>query len=117
MTPGGTDQLPMMCQPLLRPPLSFAFIQVFCVPANEELNVRARFNVKLLPDPETEELPTFTLHWLFCKVPAAPSVIGPSQLVTLSFSRYRLFAERTYRRKQELKLPPLGVNWAPSVFK
>src|SRR5438445_413016 len=106
----------MNCQPLVRPPLSSAFIQIFCVPAKEAVKVRARFSVRLLPDPETEELPIFTLHWLFCKVPTVPGVIGPSQLVPVSLNRYRLFADRRYWRKQELA-SPLEVNSALTAFR
>ena len=84
---GGIDQLPGICHPLVCPPLSSAFIQVDCAPANEEVKVIARFSVRLLPDPEADELPTLTLHWLFCKVPEVPGVIGPNQLVPASFIR------------------------------
>ena len=92
---GEIDQLPGICQPLVCPPLSSAFIQVDCLPAKEEVKVIAKFNVRVLPDPEAEELLPFTLHWLFCRVPAVPGFSGPCQLVPASLIRYTLFVDRT----------------------
>src|SRR5207302_10529966 len=73
-------------------------------PTKVVVKVRARFTVKLLFDPEANELPAFTVHWLFCKVPAAPSVTGPSQLVPASLSRDRLLAARRYRDRKSTRL-------------
>jgi hypothetical protein len=40
-------------------------------PENADVNAKARFKVKLLPEPEADELAALTVHWLFCS--AAPS--------------------------------------------
>jgi hypothetical protein len=44
------------------------------------LNVRVKFQVKLFPLGTTVALATFTEHWLFSNVVAAPSVAGISCL-------------------------------------
>jgi hypothetical protein len=50
------------------------------------LNVIARFKVKVLPLRVTVDAATFSEHWLFCNVEAAPRVAG-CHTVTLSFNK------------------------------
>jgi hypothetical protein len=47
---------------------------MFFDPANPLVKLSARFNVSVFPDAVTDEAPAFTTHWLFCMVPAAPTV-------------------------------------------
>jgi hypothetical protein len=42
------------------------------VPAKAGVKLNARFRVSVLPEADTEEALTLTVHWLFCSVPALP---------------------------------------------
>src|SRR5579859_2882407 len=96
----------MICQPLLLPLPSIAFIHRFCVPAKPALKLMARSNVRLVPDPEAEELPTFTVHWLFARVLALPSATPVPKLLPASFINASVLLPGRYCRKQELALAP-----------
>src|SRR6516164_5373272 len=50
-----------------------------------------------VPLAETSELVLpYTVHWLFCNVPAVPGVSGPRNPLAASFKRYRALDARTY---------------------
>ena len=66
---------------------------MFLAPANPAVNVSARLNVSVFPDADTDDVPALTVHWLFSKVPALPTVSGPCQ-APASVARYSAFDPR-----------------------
>ena len=42
-------------------------------PANAAWKLIARLSVSVVPEADTDDPPTFTEHWLFCKVVLAPT--------------------------------------------
>jgi len=72
----GTVQAPNWDQPLFWVAFCTS-IKMFFAPANPEVKLTARLNVRLFPDAVTDEVPAFTVHWLFPMVPDAPTVNDP----------------------------------------
>ena len=58
---------------------------MFLLPEKADVKAKARFKVKLLPDPEADELAALTVHWLFCSAAPLPSSDGPIHPDPLSF--------------------------------
>jgi hypothetical protein len=104
-----TVQLPTATQPEFLPSTSCAALQMVLFPAKLDVNVIARFTVKMLPEPDTDDTPVFTLHWLFCRVPALPIAIPVPKDDPASFIRYTRLARRSNQTSQELLVTP-GVN-------
>src|SRR5260370_446076 len=86
-SPYGTDQVPANCQPLLSPELSTAIMNTPFVPKKLALKPNARFKVKFVPEDEVEEFTRSTVHWLFCSMPAAPTVPEPTHPLPASLSK------------------------------
>ena len=53
---------PTCCQPEVLPALLLTVANTCFCPVKPAVNDSARFNVKLVPEPLVEELPTFTVH-------------------------------------------------------
>src|SRR5262249_924575 len=73
-----TFQLPRACQGARAFAASCTCMYVFFEPEKAELNVMARLTVRLFPDPEADDAPASTVHWLFARVPGAPIVAEPT---------------------------------------
>ena len=65
----------------------------FFAPANAAVKLSARFSVKVFPDIDADDAPTFSVHWLFCNVPALPIGSGPCH-TPVSLARYSSFKPR-----------------------
>lgn len=66
-----------------------------CTPANAVAKVNPTFRVRTLPEPDTEDVAAFSVHWLLETVPATPGVNGPSNAPEL-LSRYKALARGVY---------------------
>src|SRR5712692_4142782 len=90
----GTVQVPFASQGVEFVP-SQAVISFPWAPASAGLKVSAKFTVRLVPDPEADDAPASTVHWLFESVPGNPSVTGPNPAVPASFSSHTRLDDRS----------------------
>ena len=73
--PPVTVQVPRCTQPLF--PLVFcAYRNTFFAPEYPGRKPSDSVMLNVFPDNDTDDVPAFKLHWLFCVVPAVPSVSG-----------------------------------------
>src|ERR1035438_3054948 len=82
----GTVQLPSALQPELSPLAAWAYPYTVLAPPKPLEKLSPRLTVALLPDKAMLELPPLMVHWLFVRIPAVGSVIGPCQAVAPSLS-------------------------------
>jgi hypothetical protein len=68
------------------------------------VKVTANVTVNVLPDPDCDDAPTFTEHWLLDSVPAVP-ICCADQAVPASFARWSQPPEGTYRWKKHALVP------------
>src|SRR6185436_15426935 len=90
-------QVPFTCQPAETLALLLTFMDVFFAPAKPGLNARARFTVRLFPDPDADDEPTLSVHWLLVSVPAPPSIPPePTYPVPASLRSCAVLVARVY---------------------
>jgi hypothetical protein len=76
----------------------------------------ARVSVKSLPVMVSDEVAPSIEHWLFCNVPATPSVIEPCQLLASSFTICKRRVDAVYNIAHELGYAVVALICIHSVF-